>query len=180
MCNRTCAGHRVVANCTRCAEAPSMPEGPPRCCRGSERSGEHWTATSTAPHSHARWPARRSRQRPARPGHEGRTPRVQNAARRVVRSRSRSRAARCQRTTPAGRENDMASDKNLTGTSWRERPHPFRRGATPRARCRGRSRHDLLINPRRRGVQTGGTLRRPTRARATTSYCAESGLACGR
>src|SRR3989442_144232 len=44
-----------------------------------------------------------------------------------------------------------------------ERPHLFRRGATPRARRRGRSHHGLLTNRRRRGILTGGTVRRPNR-----------------
>ena len=37
--------------------------------------------------------------------------------------------------------------QTATGKPWRERPYRTGRGATPRARRRGRSRHGLLINP---------------------------------
>jgi hypothetical protein len=40
-------------------------------------------------------------------------------------------------------------------------PIRFRRGATPRAPHRGRSRHGLLINPDAVALSTGGTPRRP-------------------
>ena len=62
---------------------------------------------------------------------------------------------------------------SATRKPWCERPHPFRRGATPRSRRRGRSHHGLLPDNRRRGVLTGGKVRRPIAAMTTTSGCAE-------
>ena len=55
-----------------------------------------------------------------------------------------------------------------------ERPHPFGRRATLRARCRGRSHHGLLTDRRRRGVLTGGTVRRPIAAMLLLSACMDS------
>lgn len=51
------------------------------------------------------------------------------------------------------------------------------RGATPRARRRGRSHHGLLIDLRRRGCLTGGTERRPIAAMLQTSTCRNVWLA---
>jgi len=53
---------------------------------------------------------------------------------------------------------------SVTRKPWCQRPHQFRRGATSRSRRRGRSHHGLLTNRRRRGVLTGGTVRRPIAA----------------
>ena len=50
---------------------------------------------------------------------------------------------------------------SATHKPWCERPHPSRRGATLRARRRGRSHHGLSTGDGRRGVQTGGKRHRP-------------------
>jgi hypothetical protein len=64
--------------------------------------------------------------------------------------------------------------RSATREPWCERPHPFGRRATLRSRRRGRSHHGLLTNRRRRGVLTGGKVRRPIGVMLQTTACVDS------
>ena len=48
------------------------------------------------------------------------------------------------RAAQSGHNHRRHAHPTPTRKPWCERPHPFRRGATPRARRRGRSHHGLL------------------------------------
>lgn len=106
------------------------------------------------------WSVRRSD-----PGRHARLTRIVSRVE-IYSERTRDRC-RDRSHKPTGRSPFVGSlnAQTLTGKPRRERPDRIGRGATPRARRRGRSRHGLLTNPRRRGSDTGGTERRPIATR---------------